>query len=181
MTFDISHTLQAKSDQINAADLVGGPQLVTITGVRDGGTKDQPVAIDTQENPGRAFKPAKTVRRILAELWGTDASTWVGRQLVIYNDPSVTWAGEAVGGIRVSHASHIDGERTITIRLNRAKRQHVTIKPLQQQQPRDWLTEAGTLAGDTDKLRQLWGEARQAGAGDDVLEQIASKAQGENN
>ncbi|WGH92117.1 hypothetical protein QDX21_07175 [Auritidibacter ignavus] len=177
MSFDISHTLQAKSDQINAVDLVGGPQLITITQVRDGGSKEQPVAIDTKETPGRAFKPAKTVRRILAELWGTDANTWVGRQLVIFNDPSVTWAGEAVGGIRVSHMSHIDGERTVTVRMSRAKRQQVTIKPLENPPARDWLAEAETHAGDINRLRELWAEANTAGASQHILDTIAHKAQ----
>ena len=45
---DISQAAQPKSDQLNADDLIGGPQLVTITEVRKG-SSEQPVEIVTTE------------------------------------------------------------------------------------------------------------------------------------
>lgn len=176
MTFDISHTLQAKSDQINASDLVGSPQLITITAVREG-DKEQPIVIDTQENPGRAFKPAKAVRRILAELWGTDASQWIGRQAVIFNDPSVTWAGETVGGVRISHLSHIDGPKQVQVRVARSKRQTVTIQPLQSTPATDWSALIEQAGGDQEALRAVWAQASTEGAPQEVFDTITSIVQ----
>ena len=126
---DISKTIEAKSDQLNAIDFVAGPEVVTITEVTKG-DPDQPVCIHVAEHPGKPFKPSKTVRRVLVSGWGADASQYIGRSLELFNDQSVKWAGEAVGGIRVSGMSHIDKPLTLSLSVSRGKRQKYTIKPL---------------------------------------------------
>ncbi len=109
---NLSDTVKTKSDQLNADDLVGGSIDVLITGIRRG-SADQPIIIDIQGY--MPFKPCKTVRRILIKGWGDNGHSWVGKSLRLYNDPTVKWAGVAIGGIRVSHMSDIE---PFTIALN---------------------------------------------------------------
>ncbi len=101
---NLSDTVKTKSDQLNADDLIAGPVDVLITGIRRG-SADQPIIIDIAGH--MPFKPCKTVRRILIKGWGDNGHEWVGKSMKLYNDPSVKWAGVAIGGIRVSHMSDI--------------------------------------------------------------------------
>lgn len=124
---DFLSTTQAKSDQINAADLLGGPLVCQITDIVMTGSADQPVSIYVDSHP-QPWKPSKTSRRVLAACWSdVEPSAWVGRYIVLYNDPSVMWAGKAEGGIRCSHLSHIDCQKTIMVNATRGKKaaQHV--------------------------------------------------------
>jgi hypothetical protein len=102
---DISGTIKAKSDQLNADDLVGGPITVTVTGVNlsDG---EQPVIVHLSDGH-KPWKPCKTMRRLLAYGWGENAGKWIGRRIILYRDASVKWAGAAIGGIRVSAMSNL--------------------------------------------------------------------------
>ena len=131
---DISDTIVAKSDQLNAADLIGGPITVTITKVSRGDA-DQPVAIGYNGDNGKPFKPCKSVRRLLVGMWGKDAATYAGCRLTLYFDPKVTWAGKEEGGVRVSHASHIDGEFKMALRASKAKTVMTIVKPLPSDAP----------------------------------------------
>ena len=130
MTLDISRTLEARSDQINAVDLVAAPRTITIVDVTKG-TVEQPVNIVTQEyGPGKVYKPSKSMRRVLATCWGTDASVWIGRQLTIYCDPDITFGKDRVGGIRISACSHIDKPVDILLTVSRGRRTTFTVQPL---------------------------------------------------
>ena len=128
MSFDISETLAPNSDQLDAVDLLGGPQTFTITEVSRG-TADQPVNIHLAEFP-RVWRPGKSMRRVLAACWGTDASTYVGRRVTLYCDESVMFGGEVVGGTRISHLSHIDKARKIPLIVKRGKSATYTVQPL---------------------------------------------------
>ena len=129
MTLDISRTLEARSDQINAADLIA-PRTITITDITKG-TPEQPVNVTTAEyGPAKVYKPSKSMRRVLATVWGTDASVWIGRQLTIYCDPDITFGKDRVGGIRISHVSHIDKPADILLTVSRGKRTTFTVQPL---------------------------------------------------
>jgi hypothetical protein len=81
----------------------------------------------------RPWKPCKTARRILAACVGsTNTGALIGRWVRLYRDPDVTWAGKAVGGIRVDGMSGIDRPVTIALALNKkAKAEHriVPIRP----------------------------------------------------
>lgn len=126
---DITDTLAPKSDQLNADDLIH-PRTATVVEVRKGSV-EQPVEIVLDAyGPGRPFKPSKTVRRVLAAAWGTDASVYAGRSMTLYNDPSVKFGGQVTGGIRVSHLSHIEKPLTLALTTTRGKRAPVTIQPL---------------------------------------------------
>lgn len=126
---DITDSLAANSSQQNYDEYLAGPKTVTVAEVRQG-TAEQPVNVELVEFPGKPFKPAKSVRRVLAAAWGTDASKWTGRRLTIYGDPSVRYGGKEVGGLRVSHVSHIDKPITVALTVTRGKRAPFTVQPL---------------------------------------------------
>ena len=126
---DITDSLAANSAQQNYDEYLAGPKTVTVAEVRQG-TAEQPVNVEWVEFPGKPFKPAKSVRRVLAAAWGTDASKWTGRRLTIYGDPSVRYGGKEVGGLRVSHVSHIDKPLTVALTVTRGKRAPFTVQPL---------------------------------------------------
>lgn len=131
---DISDTLQAKSDQLNSDDLIGGPQLFTVEKVARG-ADEQPVNIHLVENPGHPYRPSKSMRRVLVAIWGKEASRWDGRQFVLYRDPQVRFGGEVVGGIKISHASHIDGPQSIPLTVKRGQKARHTVDPLREAAP----------------------------------------------
>ena len=126
---DITDSLAANSAQQNYDEYLAGPKTVTVAEVTQG-TPEQPVNVELVEFPGKPFKPAKSVRRVLAAAWGTDASKWTGRRLTIYGDPSVRYGGKEVGGLRVSHVSHIDKPITVALTVTRGKRAPFTVQPL---------------------------------------------------
>ena len=127
---DIADTIAPRSDQLNAEDLLAGPQVVTITEARVPGG-EQPVELVTDVfGPKRPFKPSKTVRRILVAAWGKHASEYVGRRMMLYRDPTITFGGQAVGGIRVSAMSHIDKPVTVALTVTRGRRAPHTVEPL---------------------------------------------------
>jgi hypothetical protein len=134
MSMDISNTIEVDSSQLNADDLIGSPRTVTITGVNKGAA-DQPVNIELAEFPGRAYRPCKSMRRVLVLAWGSDASAYVGRRLTLFNDPSVKWGGQSVGGIRIAAMSHIQSRITVSLTVSRGKRSPFTVDPLPDEAP----------------------------------------------
>ena len=125
---DISDTLAPNSDQLDAVDLLGKPQTFTITKVSKGNA-EQPVNIHLAEFP-RVWRPGKSMRRVLAACWGTDASQWIGRRVTLYCDPDVTFGKDKVGGTRISHLSHIDKAKAIPLLVSRGKSQTFRVQPL---------------------------------------------------
>lgn len=125
----IDMMLAPKSDQLNADDLIAGPITVTITGVRQGKTAEQPVEIHLA-NGLKPYYPCKSMRRVIVALWGQDAPSYVGRRLTLYRDPTVAFGGIAVGGIRISHASHLKTAMTLALTVTRAKRAPFVVKPI---------------------------------------------------
>lgn len=118
-------TIVPKSDQLNADDLIGGQTLtikVTKVSVKTG---DQPVSIYYEGDKGKPYKPSMSMRRVLVHAWGGDANHYVGKSIRLYRDPAVKWAGEAVGGICISHLSDIDRPFVIPLTVTRGnKKQH---------------------------------------------------------
>lgn len=119
-------TIKAKSDQLNACDLVGGPITVTVQKVSKL-SGEQPVSIEIGEGR-QPYKPCKNMRRVLVGCWGTEK--WVGRSMTLYCDPTVKFGGQAVGGIRISHVSHIDEAKEVALTVTRGKSQVYTVQPL---------------------------------------------------
>lgn len=119
-----------KSDQLNSDDLIGGPRTIAITNVTVKDTGEQRVSIHFEGDNGKPWKPCKSMCRVLVALWGSDGKKYVGRRLTLFRDPSVKWAGMAVGGIRISEMSDIDKPMTLALTETRGKRAPFVVKPL---------------------------------------------------
>lgn len=124
----LKDTIIPNSNQLNADDLLCGPITVTVESVKRG-DKDQPVHIGIGKDR-QPFKPCKSMRRVLIAAWGDKGADWVGRSMTLYCDPSVSFGGVKVGGIRISHLSHIDGDRTFMLTTTRGKRGEFHVKKL---------------------------------------------------
>lgn len=126
---DISETIMADSNQLNAIDLIAGPKTIKVTGVKvlKG---DQPVAISYEGDNGKPYMPCKSMRRVLAHCWSTDGNKYIGKSMTLYNDPDVTWAGQKVGGIRISHLSHIKKDITVSLTASKMSKKPYTVKVL---------------------------------------------------
>jgi len=171
---DITEALAPASDQLDAVELVT-PRTFTIDagsalGMRDGKT----VAEIRLSSFPRVWRPSKGMLDVLAACWGTDAKQWVGRRVTVYNDPEVMFGRDKVGGIRISHLSHIDKARTVTIRASGAgRKQSWRVDPLTESAPTkpkaaasvEPTAEQVAACTDTDALRAMWqasGAERQA-------------------
>lgn len=162
---DISATTAPDSTQINAEDFIGTERTVTITGVR-AGTAEQPVNIDLAEYPGRAYRPGKSMRRVLVAAWGADASQYVGRRLTLYNDPTIAFGPTQTGGIRIKAMSHIEKPLTVALTVKRGQRKPFTVQPLPDTTPAPSITPhlaAINAADSIDGLKQAWQDAASAG------------------
>lgn len=126
---DITSTLEAKSSQLNTDDLIAGAKTITITKV-SAGSAEQPVAVSFEGDGGKPWYPCKSMRRVLVAAWGADASQYVGRRVTLFRDPSVIYGGIAVGGIRVSHLSHLVSPLSIALTMTRQKRSPYKVEPL---------------------------------------------------
>lgn len=126
---DMSRFVEAKSDQLNADDLIGAPRTITVRKVT-GNDGDQPVSIFYEGDNNKPFKPCKTMRRVLLGVWGRNAADYVGRSMTLYRDDAVTFGGLNVGGIRISHMSHIDKKMVVVVMKTKGKKAGIEINPL---------------------------------------------------
>ena len=131
---DVSSTILSKSDQLNASDLIGNEMILTVSNVNLVSSPDQPMVINWEGDEGRAYKPCKSMRRVLVGLWGKDASQWIGRSIGVYNEPTVKWAGKEEGGIRIKSLSHIDKNKSVTTSESKHKKTTYLISVLQVEQ-----------------------------------------------
>jgi len=125
---DLTESIAPRSDQVNADDLIGGPATYTIREVRKGAA-EQPFDFMLVETD-RAYRPSKTMRRLIVAAWGPDANAYTGRRLTLYREPSIMFGGQKVGGIRISHMSHLTGRLTEKFQTTRGKRETFTVDPL---------------------------------------------------
>lgn len=121
--------MQAKSDQMNAVDLVK-PIIFKIIRVDYNPRQPQPILIHLNGCEGRPYKPCKSMLRGLTRAWGMDEQLWTGRMIELYCEPTVKWAGQAIGGIRISGISGIDEPFEFTVQLNKSQREIQTMRPL---------------------------------------------------
>lgn len=156
---DMTAVIVPKSDQINADDLIAGPMSVTISGVAITAGTEQPVSIDIGL-PGKVYRPCKSMSRVLVAAWGPDAKAYVGRSLTLYRDPTVKWGGMDVGGIRISHISHIEKPMTMALTATRATRKPYTVSPLKgapaAQEPRQTPARAAQASSDPTSEVEAW-------------------------
>lgn len=177
---DMTASIEPRSDQINADDLIPGPMTVTITDVT-AGNAEQPVNVVLAETPGRPYKPSKSMRRVMVAGWGKDSSVYVGRRLTLFRNPDITFGRDAVGGIQISHMSHISEPLKVSLTVKRGKRQPFTVNRLPDAPAQgDWQARLTQVQGDPDAARELYDQARAAGAPNEYLEAVqAAGKQGE--
>jgi hypothetical protein len=129
---DMSRFTEARSDQLNADDLIGISKTITVTRVT-GNDGDQPVSIFYQGDNGKPFKPCKTIRRVLQAIWGRYANEYIGKSMTLYRDDKVTFGGLETGGIRISHMSDLDKETMVVVMKSKGKKVGIKIQPLVQE------------------------------------------------
>ena len=128
---DVSFALEAKSDQLNAVDIMGCEPVIRIRDVvvRKG---DQPVSVFFDGDNNRPWKPSKGMLRILAGAWGRDSKQWIGKYAKLYFEPTVRYAGQEVGGIRIRALSDIDPRGlTFALTISRQKREPYVVPLLE--------------------------------------------------
>ena len=129
MSLDLSKTIAPKSEQLNADDLIAGPRTITVTAVKLV-AEDQPVAIHFAGDEGKPYKPCKSMRRVLVRAWGADGAQYVGKSMTLFLDEQVRFGGAAVGGIRISHLSHIEKSITMALTATRATKKAYTVQAM---------------------------------------------------
>ena len=132
---DVSFAMEAKSDQLNAVDIMGSDRIIRIreVQVKKG---DQPISVFFDGDNNRPWKPSKGMIRILAGAWGTDSAAWVGKSAQLFFEPTVKYAGKEVGGIRIRALSDIDKRGlTFVITLNRQQRDPYPVAYLDASRP----------------------------------------------
>lgn len=154
---DLTESIAPKSDQLNAEDLLTGPRTFTIDKV-SAGSAEQPVDVHLVEFPGRPYRPSKSMRRVMVNAWGQEASSYVGRRLTLYRDPEITFGREKVGGIKISHLSDIEKRITVALTVTRGKRAQFTVEPLSDSPRADTGPTAEQVVASTDpaELRGWW-------------------------
>jgi hypothetical protein len=106
--FSIKDTIVKKTDQLNAEDLLDAPMVIKITKATKVENPEQPIILNYDGDKGKPFKPCKTMRRLIHNIWidcGDDIRPYVGRSMKLYCDRDVKLKGEKVGGTRISHMS----------------------------------------------------------------------------
>lgn len=174
---NLTETIVPKSDQINADDLMVAPITVTIKDVQQG-TLEQPVNVNLVEYPGRAYRPSKSMRRVMVAAWGPDTTTYPGHRLTLFRNPEIKFGSDKVGGIEIAALSHIDAPLTVALTATRGKRKNFTVTPLtsspaptatpvSSEDAAEWLTLIN--AADTlEDLQRVWAGAVTAGVTKDA-------------
>lgn len=123
--------MEAKSDQLNAVDILGVEPVIRVRDVVVRDSREQPVSIYFDGDNNRPWKPSKGMIRVLCAGWGDDETQWIGRHCRIICDPSVIYAGKEAGGVRVVAMSNINPRGfTVPLAISKAKRIPWTVSPL---------------------------------------------------
>ena len=153
-------TAEPRSDQWNSDDFIGGPRTFTIARVVEG-KAEQKYDVELVEGEGRVWRPPPTVVRLLIAAWGDEGKDWAGKRVTLYRDDTVRFGPEVVGGIRVSHMSHLPtGDKPFTTKLtvSRGKKGRFTVEPLPDapQASPEPTAEQVAASTDTNELRDMW-------------------------
>lgn len=179
MTMDMSASIAPKSDQLDAIELVAGPQTFTIEKVTRN-NDEQPWNFHLKEFP-RPWRPGKSMLRVMAAAWGLDGNKYAGHRVTLYCDPTVRFGNDTVGGTRISHMTGIDKPLKVPLLVKRGKSALFTVQPLPDAPtpaPAAETQPAYDLdALDLDSLRALYMDRKAAGASPEELNDIQAAAQ----
>lgn len=165
-------SIEPKSDQLNADDLLGTTKTITVVKVARG-TTDQPVFIHYDDENGRPYKPCKSMRRVLIGAWGDNGADWAGRSMTLYCDPAVKFGGVAVGGIRISHLSHIERDISMMLTTTRGKKSEYRVKAMNSA---DMMIERINASKSIQQLHDAFAEAWKKHKNDDDASKRITKA-----
>lgn len=127
---DMSEVIKPKVDQLTADDLLAGPVTIRIREVKVSPGTEQPVNVYYDGDNGKPWRPCKSTARLMVAAWGPDSKEYVGKSLTLYRDDKVKWGGLEVGGVRVSHMSHIDSDLVLALTMTKGKKAPTRVKPL---------------------------------------------------
>lgn len=160
----LAEALAPKSDQLNADDLIAGPRVLKLTAARimkDG--RDIKIVLNYEGDNGKPWKPCKTMGRAMVMAWTiTDPEQFAGKSVRVYRDPTVRFGDQGeVGGIRISHMSHLAKAAKVKLTVSQGKKGEFTFNPLVVEVAGDALTidmarAAIEAAADLDALRAVW-------------------------
>jgi hypothetical protein len=127
---DLTESIAPRSDQVNADDLIAGPITYTVREVVQG-KAEQPFDFLLVETD-RAYRPSKTMRRVIVNAWGPEAANYAGRVLTLYREPSIKFGGTVVGGIRIAAMSHLKDDKPVEVlaQVTRGKREKFVVQPI---------------------------------------------------
>ena len=132
---DMTKSIEPRSDQLNAEDLLSGPRTFTIADVREG-SAEQRARVFLAEGPeGRPWIPNVTMCRLMVLGWGQESDDWHGKRVTLYRDPDVRFGRDQPGGIRISHMSGIRKPLTANLTVTRGKREPYRVEPLTDDAP----------------------------------------------
>jgi len=126
--------IKANTNQLNADDMIGIPPFdVTVIDIETReGKQAWKITIDGGWKP---YLPCLTMRRVLLDQWGDDGQkgkTWIGRRMRLFRDPETMFEGKKVGGIRISHLSHMDKpEANVPVTASKGRKVYWTVKRLE--------------------------------------------------
>jgi len=166
----LQKAMAPKSDQLNADDLVAGSMTININRVKVNASGEQLVSIFYEGDNGKPWKPSKGMMRIMAYAYTDDPDNWVGKTVVLYRKEDVRFGKDVVGGIRISHMSHIDKPFKAVVTVSRGKREQQDIavySASQQSQPkqaqkvatpqREWATKIKAAVNyGSEAVNEIW-------------------------
>ena len=95
---------------------------------------------------GRPWKPSKSMRRVLVEVWGRDAATYAGKRLTLFREEHIRFGGQEVGGIRIAAMSGLDKPKRMALHVTRGKYETIIVEPLPDSAPVSPAVSTKTLA-----------------------------------
>ncbi len=125
----VQASIEPKSDQLNADDVQSATKTITVTKVV-GGSSEQPIFIYYKGENKKSYRPCKSMIRTIVHCWTDEAKNWIGKSMTLFCDPAVKFGGVAVGGIRISHMSHIKGKTTIPLTMARGRKSPYSVEVL---------------------------------------------------
>lgn len=148
---DISSALEPKTKQLNADHLRNGKSLtIKVTDVKKV-SGDQQIVIHHENENGLPYLPCKSMLRVLSAAWTEVAENWVGKSMTLVCDPKVRYGADEVGGIRITHLSHIPETLVVALTVTRGNRKPYRVAPLN-------LVPAKTLTKEELEILRIAGE-----------------------
>lgn len=125
--------IEIKTDQLNYEHFLGGS--ITFKVSRIGSKKDQgkkKLLIYMEGHEGTPFVPCMGMIKCLSspDGWGEKLADWVGRSITLFGDSKVMFGAKEIGGVRVSHISHIAADYVTKITERRGVRIDYLIRKL---------------------------------------------------